>query len=169
MRSHHATVLSLNKTMRSKAGGRRGEQTSRVLKLIAAAFVVKCFNLKIRPEQKTIFFLLSLSLPPPPALFKWIASPAFVDALAASVWVEGRSMSVYVYVKGDCQPLRQETTGKKSPTHPVDSVTLTSRNLLASSLKPVCLVLFYNTFTLLSTKLTICLEMFLFFLQSSRK
>lgn len=76
MRSHHATVLSLNKTMRSKAGGRRGEQTSRVLKLIAAAFVVKCFNLKIRPEQKPIFFLVSFSSSSP-CSFQMNSLPSF--------------------------------------------------------------------------------------------
>ncbi len=103
----------------------------------------------------------------PPALFKWIASPAFVDALAANVWVEGRSMSVCVYVKRDCQPLRQETTPKNlqhiQKTRSLCCPTTTSCNLLASSLKPVCLVLFYNTFTLLSTKLTICLKKWIFF------
>lgn len=68
-----------------RRGGEEAGQTSRVLKLIAAAFVVKCFNLKIWPEQKATFFLSSSS----PSSFQMNGLPSFCRCLAGGVWVEG--------------------------------------------------------------------------------
>lgn len=97
------------------------------LKLIATAFVVKCFNLKIRPEQKPIFFSLSFSSSSP-CSFQMNSLPSFCRCFSGQCLGGGEEyVCLCVYVKRDFQSLRQETTPKKPLPRPVDSVTLLSQ------------------------------------------